>query len=185
MCSKRCLRLFVQDYLKLQLQRTEEKVDWLYSLEDLPFTLNTHYLADYNAKFFAYYKDARQRASSGDVILKLQGLPNGVRNAAAQYATTANITNAISALTAIGIEGIKANDLAKLLPPDQMEPALSIMAEVRAYFQGMHVYHLASFRILTENQWLTNDSRISSLSPLTTISSGVSIGICWKRCRID
>ncbi|PBK61230.1 hypothetical protein ARMSODRAFT_1089911 [Armillaria solidipes] len=128
------IQLFVQDYLKLQLQRTEEKVDWLYSLEDLPFTLNTHYLADYNAKFFAYYKGARQRASSGDVISKLQGFQNGVRTTSVQY-TTANITNAISALSAIGIEGIKANDLSKLLPPDQMEPALSIMAEVRAYFQ--------------------------------------------------
>ncbi len=184
MCSKRCLRLFVQDYLKLQLQRTEEKVDWLYSLEDLPFTLNTHYLADYNAKFFAYYKGARQRASSGDVISKLQGLQSGVGTTSVQYTTT-NITNAISALAAIGIEGVKANDLAKLLPPDQMEPALSIMAEVRAYFQGMHVYRLASRYILTENQWLTNDSRISSPSPLTMISSGVSIVTCWKRCRID
>ncbi|KAK0224243.1 P-loop containing nucleoside triphosphate hydrolase protein [Armillaria fumosa] len=128
------IQVYAQDYLKKQLERTEEKVDWLFSLEDLPFTLNTHYLADYNAKFFAYYKGARQRASSGDVMSKLQGFQNGVRTNSMQY-TTNSITNAISALSAIGIEGIKANDLAKLLPPDQMEPALSIMAEVRAYFQ--------------------------------------------------
>jgi len=33
------------------------------------------------------------------------------------------------------MSGLKAQDLMKLLPPDQYDPALNIMATVRAYFQ--------------------------------------------------
>jgi hypothetical protein len=51
-------------------------------------------------------------------------------------APASNISTALSNLAAIGITGVKAEDLAKLLPHDSMEPALAIMAEVRAYFQG-------------------------------------------------
>ena len=47
-----------------------------------------------------------------------------------------SVKNALASLAAIGLSGVKAEDLPKLLPPDQMEPALIIMADVRAYFQG-------------------------------------------------
>ena len=42
----------------------------------------------------------------------------------------------MAGLAEIGISGIKAEELPRLLPSDSMEPALVIMAEVRAYFQG-------------------------------------------------
>jgi hypothetical protein len=42
----------------------------------------------------------------------------------------------LSGLSEVGIDGVTPADLAKLLPPDQYSPALEIMAEVRAYFQG-------------------------------------------------
>ena len=42
----------------------------------------------------------------------------------------------MSGLSDIGINGVTPADLAKLLPPDRFSPALEIMAEVRAYFQG-------------------------------------------------
>jgi hypothetical protein len=42
----------------------------------------------------------------------------------------------LAGLAEIGIHGVKPEDLAKLIPPDAMEPALNIMADVRAYFQG-------------------------------------------------
>ena len=34
------------------------------------------------------------------------------------------------------MSGIKAEELPRLFPSDSMEPALMIMADVRAYFQG-------------------------------------------------
>jgi hypothetical protein len=36
---------------------TQERVAWILALEDRPFSLNTHYLADYKTKFLAYYKE--------------------------------------------------------------------------------------------------------------------------------
>jgi hypothetical protein len=42
-----------------------------------------------------------------------------------------------NALTAIGLQGVTAENLPKLLPPDIVELALVIMANVRAYFQGI------------------------------------------------
>lgn len=42
----------------------------------------------------------------------------------------------MAGLPQIGITGTQPVDLAKLAPLDPMEPALNIMAGVRAYFQG-------------------------------------------------
>jgi hypothetical protein len=42
----------------------------------------------------------------------------------------------MAGLADLGFHGLQAADLAKLLPSDEMEPAINIMAEVRAYFQG-------------------------------------------------
>ena len=46
------------------------------------------------------------------------------------------LNNIISNLATIGIHSIAAQDLSRLLPEDETDPALGIMAEVRAYFQG-------------------------------------------------
>ena len=50
------------------------------------------------------------------------------------------ITKIMTGLAEIGMSGIEPEQLPRLLPPDRMEPALVIMAEVRAYFQGNVVY---------------------------------------------
>ena len=46
------------------------------------------------------------------------------------------ITKILTGLAEVGISGIEPEHLPRLLPSDRMEPALEIMAEVRAYFQG-------------------------------------------------
>ncbi|KAF7304101.1 hypothetical protein MIND_00641600 [Mycena indigotica] len=45
------------------------------------------------------------------------------------------ISSVLGQLASLGLPGVAAADLAKLLPSDKMEPALEIMADVRAYFQ--------------------------------------------------
>ncbi|KAG6839747.1 hypothetical protein H0H93_005082, partial [Arthromyces matolae] len=45
------------------------------------------------------------------------------------------IAKVLASLAEIGIHGLKPEALAKLIEPDGMEPALVIMADVRAYFQ--------------------------------------------------
>ena len=54
-----------------------------------------------------------------------------------QQPPVTGISKVLAGLAEIGMSGIKAEDLPKLLPPDRMEPALTIMADVRAYFQGL------------------------------------------------
>jgi len=46
------------------------------------------------------------------------------------------LDEAISSLARLGLRSVDASSLAALLPPDLMEPAIGIMADVRAYFQG-------------------------------------------------
>ncbi|KAF6746771.1 P-loop containing nucleoside triphosphate hydrolase protein [Ephemerocybe angulata] len=45
------------------------------------------------------------------------------------------VTKALALLAEVGLVGLKPDDLYKMLPADEMEPAIDIMANVRAYFQ--------------------------------------------------
>lgn len=109
------------------MSATERMITWLLSVEERPFSLNTHYLADYREKFLAFYKNERQRYNQSGALSSLQPNPESVNEA-------------LAALAKLGLTGIKQEDLWKLHRSDQMEPALAIMADLRAYFQGEHRY---------------------------------------------
>ena len=126
------------------MERAEQRIDWLLELENPPFTLNTHYLSDYKEKFLAYYKGAREQDRNMTFL-------NAIREYAPPTATQstpsrsgvaypspapAGISKVLSGLVDVGLLGVKPEDLSKLIPTDGMEPALGIMADVRAYFQG-------------------------------------------------
>ncbi|KAH9485773.1 Interferon-induced GTP-binding protein Mx2 [Psilocybe cubensis] len=132
------VRTIVQQHLKQCLERTEERIIWLIKLEELPFSLNTHYLADYRAKFLAHYKSAREKYEQPDVIdsiTRYKVNPVPVSSSSRHATEPTGIAKALAGLAEAGLSGVAAHDLAKLLPPDPMEPALNIMADVRAYFQ--------------------------------------------------
>ncbi|KAJ7877170.1 P-loop containing nucleoside triphosphate hydrolase protein [Mycena leptocephala] len=80
---------------------------------------NAAQLADYKTKVLSEYKGAREKAPC------LLGL-----------GSNRGIADILGGLAGIGLAGISADDLVKLLPPDRMDPALSIMSDVRAYFQA-------------------------------------------------
>jgi hypothetical protein len=115
--------------------------------------LNTHYLADYKAKFLAHYKGSRERQENVELVKSIDehntSPPSPPSFAFATFGTSEpaasvvrpSVKSALASLAAIGIPGVKAEDLPKLLPPDRMEPALLIMADVRAYFQGALFSH--------------------------------------------
>ncbi|KXN93305.1 hypothetical protein AN958_00229 [Leucoagaricus sp. SymC.cos] len=108
---------------------------WLIKLHSDPFTLNTHYMSDYKEKFLTYYRRVRQDSRRKDA--NLGAIPDRpptqfVFGAQEQEDLTGQ---ALSILAKIGYEGLKREDLGKLLGQDVMEPALDIMATVRAYFQ--------------------------------------------------
>jgi hypothetical protein len=136
--------------MKKCLERAEERIQWLLELEVSPFSLNTHYLADYKAKFLAHYKSSRDehnRAHLATAIrdyelesqAKARQSKKGTVSSFSTPAEPIGIAKILSGLAEIGMTGIKPEGLANLLPPDRMEPALIIMADVRAYFQGPSV----------------------------------------------
>ena len=175
-------RGIIQQHIKECLERAEERVKWLMRLEDAPFTLNTHYLADYREKFLAHYKDARDKQTQRQLpkfhlaasaalpplpfsfgapaatpgkpaaaAASAPAPPGGalgapppaspfspikIPAAAAPTVRQDAVKKVLSGLAEMGMTGVTEDDLPKLLPADGMEPALAIMADVRAYFQG-------------------------------------------------
>ncbi|KIK36073.1 hypothetical protein CY34DRAFT_544266 [Suillus luteus UH-Slu-Lm8-n1] len=127
--------MIVNEHLDKATKQAKEKISWLLELEKSPTTLNVHYYSHYKTKFLGYYKGCRDQ---GELTIKLQNYrapttvhSNPVHGQAFQQA----VHKAISGLTEAGLSGVQASDISKLLPVDPMEPALLIMAGVRAYFQ--------------------------------------------------
>ncbi|KAJ6458250.1 P-loop containing nucleoside triphosphate hydrolase protein [Mycena sanguinolenta] len=124
--------ILVQDYMKQRADSAQAliaKLIWLE--EDGPLTLNEHYLADYKAKFLSHYKSAREKAQHPALAAAIEAY----RRTTGPPQLPTGITQIIAGLGSMGLGGINVDDLVKLLPPDRMDPALNIMADVRAYFQ--------------------------------------------------
>ncbi|KAG5634396.1 hypothetical protein H0H81_002114 [Sphagnurus paluster] len=135
--------VLVQDHVSKCMDRTEERIDRLLNLEDLPFTLNTHYFCDYKEKFLIHYRSARERDRHSQLVQAIQAYSDsknvvppvsyGLNRGTPDQPT--GVAKVLSGLAEIGVHGIKPEVLVKLMEPDGMEPALLIMADVRAYFQ--------------------------------------------------
>ncbi|KAF9479395.1 hypothetical protein BDN70DRAFT_878878 [Pholiota conissans] len=134
----------IQQHMKQCLERAEERIKWLMELEASPFSLNTHYLSDYKAKYLAHYKGARDECNRSHLTKAIQVYANQSKpqppqqkgaNTVIPSTEMTGIAKILTGLAEIGMTGVKPEDLANLLPPDRMEPALVIMADVRAYFQ--------------------------------------------------
>ena len=96
--------------------------------EHEPFTLNVNYYTEYRSKFLSHYKRDRLRTTSK--VMRNLDPDSGNHNM--QFA----LNEAIASLAKLGLRSVEASSLAALLPPDPMEAAIGIMADVRAYFQG-------------------------------------------------
>ncbi|RXW23705.1 hypothetical protein EST38_g2163 [Candolleomyces aberdarensis] len=156
------VRAIVHNHLKECFKRAEQRVLWVLEMEEHPFTVNYHYLSEYKSKFLAYYKSARDKETRGEVTSQIESFVSQptVSAAGPQQPTTPGnpklakkprpaasfgspeepeepngIAKVLAGLTEMGIVGIKPQDLYRILPPDEMEPAINIMADVRAYCQ--------------------------------------------------
>ena len=110
-------------------------------VEKRPYTLNTHYYSDYKDKFLSFYRASRQMGDNSQFMKNFQGYkPHVPSSYNSPNAFQTSMGQILSALPQVGITGTQAVDLAKLFPVDPMEPALNIMAGVRAYFQGPYSY---------------------------------------------
>ena len=64
------------------------------------------------------------------------GSPYRTSSTSQSSSQSTGIAKIMAGLAEVGVSGIKPEDLPRLFPSDSMEPALLIMADVRAYFQG-------------------------------------------------
>ena len=117
----------MKDHIEKCADAAAQHIDSLLEEELEPFTMNEHYFMEYRSKFLAHYKEARLKAKS-QFIRNLENSDDGDMMRA--------MNEALSSLTRMGLEAANASTLANLLPSDPMDPAIGIMAEVRAYFQG-------------------------------------------------
>jgi hypothetical protein len=133
-------RVVVVDHVRGCLEAAHGRIEWLLELEDMPFTLNTHYLADYTEKFRRYYKSVYESNQESDVLIDLHNYKPSENDKETQDM----VDQALDSLRDLGIH-TTVPSLAKLLPPTPDEHALQVMAEVRAYYQGLS-YNLLSLR---------------------------------------
>ncbi|KAJ7064090.1 P-loop containing nucleoside triphosphate hydrolase protein [Mycena amicta] len=123
------MRILIQEQLQQRTDAAQALIAKLVALEEPgPMTLNTHYLSDYKEKYLSRYRAAREKTTHGTFA-------SSVQNHKPKLPHSADIDSILAHLNNLGLKGIKAADLTKLLPPDEMDPALHIMADVRAYFQ--------------------------------------------------
>ena len=120
-------RSITQTHVQKCADAAAHHIDLLLEDENEPFTMNTHYYAEYRSKFLNHYKSDRSRSKSSFIRNLEDNNNSGITDA---------INETISSLARLGLHSVDASSLATLLPPDPMEPAIEIMANVRAYFQG-------------------------------------------------
>jgi hypothetical protein len=104
----------------------EQRINFLLEEEQEPFTTNERNLKDYSSKFLGYYKGIRQNSQS-TFIGKLESNQQDARHA---------VSKVITSLGDLGLHNVDVSSLPRLLSLDGMEPAIEIMADVRAYIQG-------------------------------------------------
>ncbi|KAF4621477.1 hypothetical protein D9613_001040 [Agrocybe pediades] len=130
------VRSILQTHIKQCLDRAEGHINYLIEMEELPFSLNTHYLTDYKSKFMSHYRAAREKYERADVIRAIEEYNRSRQSSASPslskkstygVAEPTGIAKALAGLAEAGLSGVVAEDLSKLLPPDRMEPALHIM----------------------------------------------------------
>ncbi|KAL6299310.1 P-loop containing nucleoside triphosphate hydrolase protein [Sparassis latifolia] len=121
----------VTSYILECSDQTKSHLDWLLALEKRPRTLNEHYYRDYRDKFLAHYKGCRPQYGNTSLVEKLaQYNPSGQ-----DASLNDSVSQIVQGFAGLGIYGINPVDLPKVLPTDPFEPAIDVMASVRAYFQ--------------------------------------------------
>jgi hypothetical protein len=100
-------------------EETSSPIKFLLEVEKEPSTRHAHYFKDYRQKFFAFYKGIYNSSSNGNFIESLRS--TGYQSSEFREALEIVISN----LRKIGFHNVQPLE------------AIKIMADVRAYFQGM------------------------------------------------
>jgi len=169
---KQGVRSIMQTHIQRCADAATQHIDSLLKDENEPFTMNDRYYTEYRAKFLSHYKRDRLRSKSS-VVRNLEDntSPN----------MTMAVNEAIASLAKLGFRSVEASSLAALLPPDPMEPAIGIMADVRAYFQ-------VAYKRFVDNVPMSLDRTLLlgvTVDLGTTLLEGLAIQgpAAFERCR--
>lgn len=116
-------------------------IEKLCDIESIPWTQNYHYYFSNRDKFSKLYQSV-YRVSRGEqsvlrTLTAFDSNPTTDSNATSDSRIVELTKQILSGYAGLGIHGVKADDFVKLRPADhELTPALEIMADVRAYFQG-------------------------------------------------
>jgi GTP-binding protein EngB required for normal cell division len=113
---QRRVQSVVGEHIKKCGDQTKEKIIWLVLIERQPFTLNKPYFLDYKEEYLSFYQSWSQRGQNDQ--------PNHASTLDENAEIPPNSPQA-------GITGTNAADRTS----DAMDPALNVMASVRAYLQ--------------------------------------------------
>lgn len=119
-------------------KETTKRIEFLLKVEEEPSTRNTDYFKDYRRRFLSFYSGLFHEDGSDCFIDRIQGR---------MYQTT-EFSRALDIimlnLPRIGFRYVKPLELVGLLrASEDTDDALKIMADVRAYFQGMSLDFLS------------------------------------------
>jgi len=115
---------------------SKKRLDAQFEMECEHYTQNEPFFYDCRDRYLTRYKSLFRESLQQDTILeKLLDCARMGEPLMLQTPFGAKVHAIIKALDELGIIGRQPTDLGKLLPNDNLDPALEIMAEVRAYFQ--------------------------------------------------
>jgi hypothetical protein len=124
--------------LEQRSKETTKRIEFLLKVEEEPSTRNTNYFKDYRRKFLGFYTGLFHEDSNNCFVDRIEG----------RMGQSTEFSNALgiimSQLPKIGFRNVKHLELAALLQTSEdTDDALKIMADVRAYFQGMSLDFLS------------------------------------------
>ncbi|KAF7317583.1 hypothetical protein MKEN_00845300 [Mycena kentingensis (nom. inval.)] len=132
------MRILMQEQLQQRTDVAQALIAKLIALEEPgAMTLNEHYLSDYKAKYLTRFRETRDKAANS-------AFATNIKNYNSTTYTNNAMSQVLSGLATLGLSKANAADLAKLLPPDETDGTLHIMADVRAYFQGSRLLYLGA-----------------------------------------
>lgn len=126
--------MVVNEFIGKCYERTLGYIKWNLKCEVGVFTLNEHYFQDYKTKFLTHYRGSRQKGLQKSLMQTLEVHDNSLPTIV-HGVDQRPVTKVLTGLRDLGISA-KVMDIPKMLETDPFEPALEIMASVRAYFQG-------------------------------------------------
>ncbi|KAF8162470.1 P-loop containing nucleoside triphosphate hydrolase protein [Mycena galopus ATCC 62051] len=106
-------------------------------VEQMPYTQNDHYLSASTEKWLSRYKDERAGKKRTSSEAGLEGSVSSRPPSPSNELVTDSekINNVLAQLAELGYTGIAPEDFGKLRPVDEFETEITVMSEVRGYFQ--------------------------------------------------